>query len=193
MSGIALYSDHELLPKLIHGDVHAYTVFVKRHQRHMEAKATAIAGASLAKDIVQDAWLSVFRNLDKFEGRAALRTWLMVITANTAKVYLYKKRRDYFRSYGGEAFRVDENYKSVDDRLYHHDTPEEMLIMDETCQCFDEVSSNMSERQRLILRQHITMDMSIDEIASEHDITNGNVRVILHRARALLDLRIERV
>lgn len=193
MSRQALFSDHELLPKLIHGDVHAYTVFVKRYQRHMEAKATAIAGASLAKDIVQDAWLSIFKNLNKFEGRAALRTWLMVITANTAKVYLWKKRRDYLRSYGGSDLRADENCKSVEERLYHHDTPEEMLIMDESCHGFDEVSSNMPKRQRVILRQHIFMDMSIDEIAKEHDITNGNVRVILHRARALLDLKLEHV
>ncbi len=179
-------SDNELLEKLIDGDAKAYTIFVERHQRGMEAKAAAIAGAALAKDIVQDAWLSIFKNLSRFEGRAALRTWLLVITANTAKAYLYKKRRDYLRlSGGGQYFEARE--QSIEDRLYHNDSPEEFFIRDETLYRFDAVLSGLPHRQRRILNQYIFMNNSICDIAQEHDITNGNVRVILHRARAALN------
>lgn len=186
MNKQASHSDCELLAKLINGDTKAYTFFVERHQRGMEAKAAAIAGTALAKDIVQDAWLSIFRNLRSFEGRSSLRTWLLVITANTAKAYLYKKRRDHLCLSGDKRY-FDDREQNIEDRLYHNDSPEAIFIRDETLHRFDSVLSGLPQRQRRILNQYIFMNVSISDIAQEHDINNVNVRVILHRTRAALD------
>jgi RNA polymerase sigma-70 factor (ECF subfamily) len=38
-----------------------------------------------AEDVVQDAWPAVLRGIDRFEGRASLRTWVYRILINTAK------------------------------------------------------------------------------------------------------------
>src|SRR5579871_2084190 len=53
-----------------------------------------------AEDAVQNSWLSVMANLDSFQGRSALSTWLTRIVINSALMILRKKRR-------GKEFSLD--------------------------------------------------------------------------------------
>ncbi|MGC3547147.1 RNA polymerase sigma factor, partial [Pseudomonas aeruginosa] len=72
----------------------AYKELVTTYQSAMRAVAYAIVGQRHADEIVQDAWLSVVRNLAKFEGRSSLKTWLLTITANSAKGRYKQNRRE---------------------------------------------------------------------------------------------------
>ena len=87
-------SDSELLDRLLAGEQKAYRELVARYQGAMRAVAYAIVGSRHADEVVQDAWLAVVRSLSGFEGRASLKTWLLTITANTAKTRLKQNRRD---------------------------------------------------------------------------------------------------
>ncbi|MDP1465996.1 RNA polymerase sigma factor, partial [Klebsiella pneumoniae] len=80
----AAADDAHLLERLLKGEQRAYKELVTTYQSAMRAVAYAIVGQRHADEIVQDAWLSVVRNLSKFEGRSSLKTWLLTITANAA-------------------------------------------------------------------------------------------------------------
>ena len=65
-------ADSELLSRLLAGEERAFRELVSTYQGAMRAVAFAIVGTRHADEAVQDAWLSVVRNLDGFEGRSSL-------------------------------------------------------------------------------------------------------------------------
>ena len=82
---MATADDAELLKRLLSGEQQAFRELVSTYQSAMKAVAYAIVGNRHADEAVQDAWLSVVRNLSGFEGRSSLKTWLLTITANSEK------------------------------------------------------------------------------------------------------------
>ena len=86
--------DSQLLARLLAGEQKAFKELVSTYQSAMRAVAYAIVGSRHADEIVQDAWLSVVRNLSKFEARSSLKTWLLTITANAAKGRYKQNRRE---------------------------------------------------------------------------------------------------
>ncbi len=83
--------DSELLKRLLSGEQRAFRDLVSTYQSAMRAVAYAIVGNRHADEVVQDAWLSVVRNLSGFEGRSSLKTWLLTITAKFRKKPLQAK------------------------------------------------------------------------------------------------------
>lgn len=77
--------DTQLLTRLLAGEQKAFKELVTTYQSAMRAVAYAIVGQRHVEEVVQDAWLSVVRHLASFEGRSSLKTWLLTITANSAK------------------------------------------------------------------------------------------------------------
>ena len=82
--------DTELLKRLLAGEQQAFRELVSTYQGAMRAVAYAIVGSRHADEAVQDAWLSVVRNIGGFESRSSLKTWLLTITANAAKTVTSK-------------------------------------------------------------------------------------------------------
>jgi len=77
--------DTQLLARLLAGEQQAFKELVTTYQSAMRAVAYAIVGQRHVEEVVQDAWLSVVRHIASFEGRSSLKTWLLTITANSAK------------------------------------------------------------------------------------------------------------
>jgi RNA polymerase sigma-70 factor (ECF subfamily) len=75
-------------------DVDAFLALVERHRRSMYNVALRLTGNEQdANDVVQDSLLDAFLHLDRFEGRADLRTWLHRILVNCALDHLRSRRR----------------------------------------------------------------------------------------------------
>ena len=88
------HPDAELLAKLRSGDESAFAALVRRESGKLLAVARRILRSEEeAQDAVQDALLSAFQHLDRFEGGARLSTWLHRITVNSALMRLRSKKR----------------------------------------------------------------------------------------------------
>jgi RNA polymerase sigma-70 factor (ECF subfamily) len=87
-------SDAELLARLRAGDDAAYEELVRSQGGRLLAVARRfLESEEDARDAVQDAFLSAFRSLDRFEGNARLSTWLHRIVVNAALMKLRTRRR----------------------------------------------------------------------------------------------------
>lgn len=76
------------------GDVEVFLALAERHRRYMYNLALRLTGNEQdAKDVVQESLLNAFLHLDRFEGRADLRTWLNRILVNCALDHLRDTRR----------------------------------------------------------------------------------------------------
>jgi RNA polymerase sigma-70 factor, ECF subfamily len=83
-----------LVERLRAGDRAAQTELVLRYQDRLVRQASELLrDHALAEDVVQETWLVVLENMDGFEGRSSLSTWLTGITLNRAKDMRRKRSR----------------------------------------------------------------------------------------------------
>ena len=85
--------DKQLVEAAQKGDVQAFRELVSRHQRRAYAVALGMVhDGDDARDICQEAFLKVHKNLSTFEGEAQFFTWLYRIVMNLCIDLLRKKR-----------------------------------------------------------------------------------------------------
>src|SRR5512147_2823910 len=77
--------DAVLVERLKQGDEAAFLVLVEDNSRSLRRIARLYATDAVAEEVVQDTWIAVIRGLDRFEGRASLRTWIVKILINIAR------------------------------------------------------------------------------------------------------------
>ena len=190
--------DSELLSRLLAGDQQAFRTLVATYQGAMRAVAIAIVGAAHADEVVQDAWLAAVRNLDGFQGRSSLKTWLLTITANTAKSRLRKVRRDVsldelpapHGSIDDSRFAADGHWSPAP-LAWHEDSPEALLAEDELRQCLEKTLLSLSELQRSVLLLRERQGLELEEICNLLEVSLSNARVLLHRARLKVFATVE--
>ncbi len=183
-------TEADLLKRLLAGEQKAFRELVATYQGAMRAVAYAIVGSRNADEVVQDAWLAVVRGLDGFQGRASLKTWLLTITANTAKTRLKHNRREVLLddlpaphgSIGDERFSENGHWLLAP-HAWHHDSPDALLTEDELRQCLEKTLVSLPELQSSVLLLRDRQGLELQAICNLLDISLSNVRVLLHRAR----------
>jgi len=167
-----------------------FRILVDRYTPYMRIVACAIVGESQAVDVVQEAWVSIYRALPTFKQRCSLKTWIATITANTAKGYLRKQSRspllesltDKTMGVIQERFDQQGNW-SQPLAQWHDETPEALLANDELMACIKKIMTQLSEQQRAALSLKLFDGLPLDEICNILDVSSSNVRVLIHRAR----------
>ena len=88
-------AEHHLIEQAKRGDHRAFRQLIDRHARPLFGVCHRILGdAAAAEDAVQDALLSAFRALDRFDGRSQFGTWLHRIAVNAAIMQLRSRKAD---------------------------------------------------------------------------------------------------
>ena len=77
------------------GDLEAFSNLVKRYDRNIFRIAQHIThNEDDAQDVVQEAFLKAYQNLDQFQGNSKFYTWLVRIAVNEALMKLRRRRSD---------------------------------------------------------------------------------------------------
>src|SRR5258708_4524795 len=83
-----------LIAALRAGEEHAFMQLVDAHSAGIRRLAlTFVRTPAVADEVVQEAWLGVLRGVDRFEGRASLKTWIYRIVANVARTRAVREAR----------------------------------------------------------------------------------------------------
>src|SRR5215469_12793380 len=118
-----------LVERLRAGDRAAQTELVLRYQDRLVRQASEVLrDQALAEDVVQETWLVVLENMERFEGCSSLLTWLTGITLNRAKDMRRKRSRIVplsSRSEGSE--RMDSPAAAVASRLAENELMTESI------------------------------------------------------------------
>lgn len=176
-----------LVERLKAGDEAAFDVAVRRFGPHMLTVARRFMGHEQdAQDVVQDAFLSAFKAIDRFQGDSQLSTWLHRITVNAALMKLRSKRRKQERSIDDllPRFLSDGHMAdSVEQWAVTHDTA---VASRETRELVRNSIDQLPETHRSILLLRDIEGLSTEETARLLDITPAAVKTRLHRARQAL-------
>ncbi|MBZ0168357.1 ECF RNA polymerase sigma factor SigM [Candidatus Methylomirabilis lanthanidiphila] len=92
-------ADFELIDRFLQGDGTAFDELVRRRQREVYNLAYRMTrNAEDARDIAQEAFLQVYRNLSRFDRRSSLSTWLYRIVVNLCLNHLSRGSRSLHAS-----------------------------------------------------------------------------------------------
>lgn len=166
--------------------------FVRTHSDWMLAVAFRILhDQAHAEDAVQIAFTKVWTKLHTFEGRSALRTWMHRIVANEALMALRKIKRqnehsinDLLPVFDGSGCRVELGNPEIE-------TPETLLTRRQTHAHIRDAIMSLPEKYRIVLCLRDIEGFSTSETGAALELSEANVKVRLHRARAALKTLLE--
>ena len=198
---IASPDDLRLIASLRAGDEAAFAALVRMYNRSLKRLARMfVSSDAIADDVVSEVWVAVLTGLDRFEGRSSLRTWIFRIASNIAKTRGARESRSVpLSSLGG----ADEDGPTVDPSRFVRDgwwtgplrawdaDAASIALDDEAMARIQAEIDRLPDVQRLVITLRDLQGLSSDEVCELLDLTPGNQRVILHRARAKVRAALE--
>lgn len=142
----------------------------------------------LAKDLVQDTFLSAITKLDTFEHRSKLRTWLTSIL-NRKIIDHWRKAETRYTDPVSSFFSQDRKKGHwLESQGVHRtlETVEDQISKEETNQELSECLDKLPEKWKGIVASKYLEEKDSEEICKDFDITSSNLWVIMHRAKLVL-------
>ena len=171
-------SDEDIVKRVLDGDTAVFELIVRRYnQRLFRATRAILRDDSEAEDVMQEAYVRAFVNLDQFAGEAKFSTWLTKIAIYEA---LGRLRR---------AKRQEELPESMNSSS---DNPERVAYGRELQSAIESAVDALPPLYRTVFVLREVEEMSVAEAADCLGITEESVKTRSHRARALLRSRLER-
>jgi len=144
-----------------------------------------------AEDAVQSAFANIHKGLDGFENRASLKTWMHRIVVNEALMILRKSNRLKEQPLDLPSPKFDANGCRIVTEAVTWDTPETELTSQQTFTIVRNEIDCLPDAYGLILLLRDIEEIPTAEVAEMLNLSEANVRVRLHRARAALRIRLE--
>jgi RNA polymerase sigma-70 factor, ECF subfamily len=202
-------SDRELVAALRRGDREAFAEIVDAWSPALLRLARLhVPSHAVAEEVVQEAWLAVLRGLDRFEERASLRTWVTSIVLNQARTHGHRERRmlpfaslrrRYDEGRDEPAVDPDRFQRPGDERPgwwasppARWGDPEAWLDAQQTRAVLVRAVADLPPRQREVITLRDVLGLSAAEACTVLEVTEGNERVLLHRARSKVRAALER-
>ena len=180
------------LKAILSKDRSATERFVRGHAGWMLSVARRILGdAGHAEDAVQNAFANIFKSLESFDGRSALKTWMHRIVVNDALMLLRKHRPQLVDDIDDLLPVFDANGCRIDDDWTTFETPESALQRSQSKARIAELIDRLPDRYRIVLMLRDIEELSTSEVAQRLELSEANVKVRLHRARAALKKLLE--
>jgi len=175
---------------------------LEQHRRELTAYCYRMLGSPFeAEDAVQDAFLRAWRALDRFEGRAALRSWLYRIATNVCLDMLNgRERRARPMDLGPARAPVIENLDALPEVTWIEPAPDglvapegdpaEVAVSRETIRlAFVAALQYLPPRQRAVLILCEVLNWKAAEVAELLETSVASVNSALQRARATLEAK----
>lgn len=185
-------SDTDLVTLMRRGDEAAFAIVIQRHNRRLFRVArSVIRDDAEAEDVVQEAYVRAFRNLDGFRGEARLSTWLTRIALNEALDRMRRRRPNV------PLTAIDDAGGGQESSLMSLFTgaaaadPERSASRAEIRRLVEDAIDALPSAFRTVFVLREIEGMSIEETASELDLKPETVKTRLHRARRQLRSALE--
>lgn len=181
-----------LLERIRNGDEAAFETLV----RDNTARLLAVARRYLrceedASDAVQDAFISAFRSIGRFQGGSSLSTWLHRIVINACLMKLRSAKRRPQESIEELLPSFDETGHRVGSLESWSESVESVLDRGTTRARVRECIDRLPDKYRTVLMLRDIEELSTEEAARVLGTTPTAVKVRLHRARQALRTLIE--
>ncbi len=201
--------DARLVAALRRGDEAAFVTLVDRYHATLSRLAAMyVRDRAVADEVVQETWLGVLRGIDRFEGRASLRTWLARILINRAKSHGKCERRAVPFSSLGASDDANLAGSAIDPARFlppghpsaghwasalvsWDEDPEGRLLSREAEACVEQAIAALPPNQRAVITLRDVEGWTAGEVCHALGLSETNQRQLLHRARSKVRRALE--
>ncbi|MBK8205495.1 MAG: sigma-70 family RNA polymerase sigma factor [Planctomycetes bacterium] len=181
--------DSELMKRVAKGDGEAFRLLFERHHRLAYSVIYRHIGVqSAAEDLVQEAFLRVYRNAAKWEPSAKFSTWLYTVVSNLCLNYKRDRARDKLRLVSGN----EEGGNPLEQLAATAETDIDAMDAAERTRIIQAAIAELPENQRMALILSRYEDKSYEEVAKIMETTVAAVKSLTSRARETLRQKLAR-
>jgi len=185
---LATLTDEQLVSRTLDGHKSAFDVLVARYQRAFTSLAIKLVrNDSEAQDIVQTAFLNMYRKLHTFRPGTSFRNWAYRVVTNTGLMELRKRkvRREV------DAPELDRVTRALADEVSPMSSrapasAETVMARKQLLAELERSMAQLPEVYAVVFRARVLEDKSMKEIADELGLSVPAVKSRLHRARLIL-------
>lgn len=151
---------------------------------------TRVSDHEIAKDLVQETFLSSLKAMKNFKGEASERTWLISILKRKIIDHYRRKnskkgkaevRMSFYEEGENKGRWIEERAPSIWGNIGEKDIENEELK-----KAIEDCIKNLPEKHKMVFLLKTVQNYETEEICNELDITSSNLWVIIHRARVQL-------
>lgn len=167
------------------GDKKAMGILVQQHQQYAFNLAfRLLCNEDDARDVVQDSFIKMWRNMKQFNPEIKFTTWMFKIVTNTAIDLLRSNRKM--------------NLLSIDDFqeinvLASVDNPETQLNNKETGLLIRSISETLSEKQKLVFVLKDLQGLSSSEVGEVLELSTNSIKSNLYHARKMIKEKMQKI
>lgn len=188
---------------LLRGDEQFFRHLYDAYSSSLIALArTFVRDRATAEEVVQETWIAVLTGISRFERRSSLKSWIFSILVNKART---RAKREH-RSIPFSAMQVEDADGAVDASRFDQagmwagppnefevDDPERLVDGRQMMEHLAIALEDLPAPQRAIVVMRDIEGHDVHETSRILEISEGNQRVLLHRARARLRRRLEEI
>jgi RNA polymerase sigma-70 factor, ECF subfamily len=183
--GISI-SDEDAVRRVLAGDKAAFELLMRRYnQRLFRIVRSIVRDDDEAEDLVQQTYVQAFQNLSQFAGNARFSTWLTKIGINEA--FARQRRRSSMH-----VMDFSDPKNANMEPLMASKPAEEQACLKELRAVLTKAVDDLPEDLRTVFTLRVIEEADTEETAECLGLSEANVKVRLHRARALLRDRIDK-
>lgn len=181
------FTDFQIIDRIVNGETAFYEMIVRRYNPYLYKTGRSYNyNHEDTQDLMQETFIDAYKNLSKFEGRSDFKTWIIRIMMNNCY------RRKQKSSFELEIIKeVDDNSKPMFTNL--NIETDKMIQNKELGHIIEEALGAIPNDYRLIFSLREMNGLNVAETANLLDISEGNVKVKLNRAKAMLRSEIEKM
>ena len=179
----AALTDAAVVGRVLAGEASLYELLMRRHnQKLYRVIRSYLKQEQEVEDTMQDTYLKAFEKLCQFRSDALFSTWLIRIGINNALARLRERKR-----LSSTPLLVDqpEDFSYLLNQT-NPMNPEQLAIRQEVRQLLEKAIDSIPEKYRIVYTLREVEGMPIQEIAQCLDLSESNVKVRMHRAKAML-------
>jgi RNA polymerase sigma-70 factor (ECF subfamily) len=176
--------DSVVVRRVLAGEKELFEILLRRYnQKLFRVIRSYLKDSGDVEDAMQDTYLKAFDKLQQFQGNAAFSTWLIRIGINEALLRLRRLKKERQLYDVGDTFTEARLIQLPDAKQMN---PEKLAIRHETKLLIERAIDQLPEKYRVVYVLKEAEGMDHDQIAALLNLSDANVKVRLHRAKALL-------
>lgn len=175
-----MMTDEIIIERILKGEIELFEILVRRYNQILYRTVRSyLNDESEIEDVMQETYINAFQKLHQFNNKSLFSTWLIRIGINEA----LQKNRKLSKVKLQTTSLEEKTYQLPDNTSVNQ---ENKLAQTERAGFIEKAFEKLPEKYRVVFMLNEVEGMSIIEIAECLDISQSNVKVRLHRSRAMM-------